>query len=343
VPPVVSINHAARVNVTFDPETNISEARITDFQVVVPERIAAEMIGFSHPLRWADPPGTLFRRLIPVTLDQTSARGFRGTRAEAEAEWEALADGKRFVFEDFQWPINDDLSASAENVIRIDRFFKQVSAPEYKLRYSYDLQRCVRTNFGVGFEPAGLDIDGGFYEALAVPVGNVGAQKNVDFARPTDRDDAPEVRPLRPLKHIRLGHLRRRDMLEIRAHSDPNALDLLVQGIPDEDGGKGPVKGRRPSQPQNISEGEFAPPDDVRYTFDALAAQLREDWGDLGQFFLVNISASKRLHFTLPENGPLELWHILTWLAPAVLFTFLNNAVSLAPHMLFRSLVKSQQ
>jgi hypothetical protein len=59
-----------------------------------------------------------------------------------------------------------------------------------------------------------------------------------------------------------------------------------------------------------------------------LAKQEREP------YFLVTISAGKQLHFTLPENGPVELWQLLTWTAPAFLFTFINLAVCLAPHIL---------
>jgi hypothetical protein len=60
----------------------------------------------------------------------------------------------------------------------------------------------------------------------------------------------------------------------------------------------------------------------------ALANQEKESYS------LVTITASKQIHFTVPENGPEEIWQLLTWTAPAFLFTFINLAVCLAPHLL---------
>jgi hypothetical protein len=70
--------------------------------------------------------------------------------------------------------------------------------------------------------------------------------------------------------------------------------------------------------------------------YDALAPlhnRLLAEWPELKPFSLLTMSARKQVHFTLPVNGPIELWYILTWMAPASLFMFLNRLCQ-APHFL---------
>jgi hypothetical protein len=293
LPPIAVVNHSARVNVTFDPDTNISEAMIKNFQVIVPETVAKMMIGLSHPLRWADPAGSLFQRSDPVDANGDDLRGDPYT---AEKEWKegAESQGGAFIYEDVVWPVNEDLSAASENIIKIRELFDR----DDHLRYKYSLERCVRSNFGIAWEPSGLDIDGGFYDGLAIPVRKIGTAA-----------EAQEI----------LGELKKRDILEMSAKWDPDVSAELYKGWVSPEGDKVELS--------TIVE-----------TVWELGLRLEKRWPTLSPFYLVNVSASKELHFTIPENGPIELWDILTWTAPAILFTFLNRAICLAPHLLIDDL-----
>jgi hypothetical protein len=59
--------------------------------------------------------------------------------------------------------------------------------------------------------------------------------------------------------------------------------------------------------------------------------ELQKMARDLGgaddPWWLVTISASKELRFTAPGNTPVDLWGTLTYLGPALVFTFVNRAV----------------
>jgi hypothetical protein len=53
-------------------------------------------------------------------------------------------------------------------------------------------------------------------------------------------------------------------------------------------------------------------------------------WGE--EPWLVTASASKRLRYSVAEKTPVALWALLTWLAPANLFVFINRAVCQPAH-----------
>jgi hypothetical protein len=300
-PPIAVVNHSAHVNVTIDPDTNITEASIDNFQVLVPQPIAAKMLELSHPLDWAETPGSMFLQSDPVDRDGKVDPTLGDTVDKARPRWEQRAAGEgAFVLENVVWPLNEDIDARSENVIAIHNFDRP---PEGNyggaetLRFDYSLERCVRSNFGIAWERSGLDVDAGRYEAEAIPVDNLFA-KELDEASP-------------------LAKLKRRDLLEMAAGYDPAAEAKLHHGW-----------GR---------DEEDVKPYEIVEVVQRLGGFLEKAWGL--PFVLLRVSASKRLHFTIPENGPMELWHILTWTAPSFLFTFLNCAVCLAPHQLIDSML----
>jgi hypothetical protein len=309
IPPVVIVNHSARVNVEFSPDTNISQASIKNFQVLVPTSIANEMICLSHPLHWAKLPGTLFKSTSPVNRKGSPDRLFEGSTGQALWEGQA-AHGGAFLFEDVVLPVNDTLTAAVENVLCISGFFQSgtssgpTAGQGAALGYDYCLERCVRSNFGVAWEPSGLDVDGGSYQGRAIPVGSLNAD-SVD----SNGDDQARVP---------LAHLRERDIQELQAQYRPEVLDDLYDG-----------------KPKDARVGWAGALDEVT----RVGEMLQDQEGT--RYSLVTISASKRLHFSVPEFSPIELWQILTWIAPAFLFTFMNLAVALAPHILLESGKKS--
>ena len=345
-PPIAVVNHSARVNVTFDPETNISEARIDNYQLIVPTFVAREMLRLSHPLRWAEPAGALFRQSLPV-----NAKGER-LALQGQSDKEKVRDWakeeRKFIYENCVWPINADLNAASENIIAFDNFFND---EDTSLSYTYRLQRSIRSNFGVAWERSGLDVDEGFFQALAVPIEEFSRHVTVE----PDNDDDPPV-PTAPLEAIPIGRLRRRDVLELQACHDHEVLSTLYGGFghsPDQpvaDPVLRTLKAREKDAavsvgtvlplelPVVVGRGEDATTrEEIVYTVEDAATRLADAWKM--DFCVVNISASKRLHYTIPENAPIELWHLLTLTAPALLFTFLNSAVCLAPHVLIKSLL----
>jgi hypothetical protein len=298
IPRIVIVNHTARVDVDFSAVTNISEASIDNFQALVPTWVADELICLAHPFHWNKLPGTLFKKTSPVESDGSAFPG-------DQASWEKLAgSSSAFLFEDVALPINDTSTAEVQNVLCISAFDPVPKTGQGSaLSYEYSLQRCVRSNFGVAFEPSGLDVDSGKYRGFAVPVKYL-APSTVDVS-------ATSANPAK----VPLGHLRLRDVKELQAQYNETALDDLYEGWAGDD---------------NVTDWDGA----VRELVD-VGNMLEAQEGIPYSF--VTVSASKRLHFTVPEFSPIELWQILTWTAPAFLFTFLNLAVALAPHIVIEA------
>jgi hypothetical protein len=59
---------------------------------------------------------------------------------------------------------------------------------------------------------------------------------------------------------------------------------------------------------------------------------LEREWTE--EPHLVTISAKKSLRYTMPKNGPREMWALLNWTAPVLLFNFLNLSICQIPHLL---------
>jgi hypothetical protein len=338
-PPIAVVNHSARVNVKFDPETNISEARINNYQLIVPTFVAREMLRLSHPLRWAEPAGALF-----LQSDAVNAKGER-LPGHADKVRDAWTKGEqKYIFENCVWPINADLNAASKNIIAFQNFFND---DDDSLSYTYRLQRSIQSNFGVAWERSGLDVDEGFYQARAVPIQDFGKRTTLE---PKIDDD--EAIPTAPLEAIPIGRLRRRDVLELQACHDHEVLSTLYGGFqhsPDPavanpalygPGARGmdAAVGTVQEPLDVIGKGEDATTrEEIVDTVQDAGTRLASAWNM--DFCVVNISASKRLHFTIPENSPIELWHLLTLTAPAFLFAFLNSAICLAPHVLIKTLI----
>jgi hypothetical protein len=344
-PPIAVVNHSARVKVTFDPETNISTARINNFQLIVPTSIARKMLRLSHPLRWAEPPGALFRQSDAVNAKGERPQALQGNSDKVMDAW--AREDKKYIYEHCVWPINSDLGAVSENIIAFDHFFNDESS----LSYTYRLERSIRSNFGVAWERSGLDVDEGFYQALAVPLGDF--SRRITLKKQSDNDNDDPV-PTEPLTEIPVGQLRRRDVLELQASYDHGVLGTLYNGFGPADAqanGNVAVRGLEDREKQAaIRTGTVLPQDEIAgagedatsraeivRTVGAAGTRLAQAWES--DFCVVNISASKRLHFTVPENAPIELWQLLTLTAPAFLFTFLNSAICLAPHVLVDTLI----
>ncbi len=308
-PPMAVVNHQARINAAFDPDTNGSSASISNFQLIAPRVVVQDLMGFAHPLHWADPPDSLFQRSDPVDEEGNPHAPAPGA-ASVEASWEAAAatEGGAHLFEDVIWPLNAGQSARVENIINISRFTREGNSEAFGLSFSYSLQSCLRSSFGIGFERAGLDLDGGAVSLRAIPVDSLTHLSKAEYGMNLGSSSAAfEV------GGIALGHLRRRDVVEMQSVTEPGLQEKLIDGT--------------------IGLDDVTPTE-VLTTLDTLGCALGSEWDEFAPYYLLDVTASKRLHFTVPENGPLEMWQVLTWTAPSLLFLFLNRAVALAPHLL---------
>ena len=306
-PPMAVVNHRAKINVEFDPDTNVSSASIDRFQLLAPRVVVEDLIRFSHPLHWSDPEDSLFQRSDPVDEDGKPHAAAHGSQS-VEESWEAAAAtaAGAHVFEDVIWPLNAEQSARVENIINISRFVRDEADEALTLSFDYSLQCSLRSSFGIGFERAGLDLDGGKVKLRAIPV---------DPLRPSFQA-ASDRRPVDSkfeMGGIPLGHLRCRDLVEMRAVTEPRLQESLFAGTIGSD---------------DVTANE------ILTTLSTLGGELTRAWSQFAPYYLLDVEASKRLHFTVPENGPIELWQALTWTAPALLFLFLNRAIALAPHLL---------
>jgi hypothetical protein len=234
-----------------------------------------------------------------------------------EEAWEcdAATDAGAHIFEDVVWPLNAELSARVENIINIARFTRNDSGDAFSLSFSYSLQCCVRSSFGIGFEPAGLDLDGGKVSLRAIPLDPILGMPSAKYVDQSSSSPADFH-----MNGIPLGHLRRRDLVEMQSVTEPGRLQNLIEGT---------------IGPDDVT------PTEVLATLGHLGCALTDEWKEFAPFYLLDIEASKQLHFTVPENGPLELWQVLTWTAPSLLFLFLNRAVTLAPHLLMLKRLES--
>jgi hypothetical protein len=171
VPRALVVNHRAHVTTDFDPDTNISEAGITGYQVLVPEDAAVAMVAAYHPLRWQANAGEIFQQTdevfapSPGKLWQIPEPVTGSVRDEVIARWKR--EPEHYLYEDVQMPWNGQAKSEIRNVLKI-RAFRDESADGYRaLAFRFALESCLESNFGIRLERGGLDIDGGRHSGEA--------------------------------------------------------------------------------------------------------------------------------------------------------------------------------
>lgn len=296
VPPIIPVRHQAHIKSELDPVTQVATVAVDDFLVLVPEKIARKFLALAHPLHWAEATGSIFQTVTAVSRSGEPLEPWSDPE-HVQQHWEAAAQDEAFLFERVDWPINDAVAASAENIISIRGFSRSdaYAPPGLRLAYRYQLERSIRSNLGVTWEPAGLSVDQGCLKVEVFDLKDLPADIQMD----------------------------RRDVLELMAqvNPDPDASARLCERL---------FTGRLD---------DAATPDRFAAITDA-GLRIDEQWQDVaGPVRLMRMSATKGMHFTLPENGPVEMWQLSIALAPQMLFNFMNLAICLAPRILMDELI----
>lgn len=352
--PVEVLNHGARISSDFDPRTNICEAKIDDFQLLLPQDKARKAIERSHPLNW--------KASAPLMFEDVSAiepGSYKGDRFDLQAgpvalrEWTLNDRSKVLLYELARFPWNEEVSSRVENILLIRELANvlvpttallgelprvsqkqrdasgvmarirranvgRLATPERRrtvlneapwshddarvLTYRYSLEACLGSSYGVNWEQySGLDLDDGLFSGSAVHYRKI-SEELVGHLTPAD---------LNHLMGALMSHYGRRGELPRPAAA---AITILA---------------RLAGNPSRMTASRTAS------AIRRVAAHLKTLWNGQDPW-LLTISASKRLRYTFPRNTPASLWQTLTWLTPAVLFTFINRSVCQLPQALFR-------
>jgi hypothetical protein len=271
----VVVRHSATVKTSFDPDTYASSAKIENYQVLLPRELAIKLVRRSHPLSWHDAAPKLFLDSLPAVLAKNE---WRPAPEKSHAEWEKEARvAAAYLYERVALAISSDASSEIVNAIRITGFRNGEDPHHCRLKFRYDLQSCLESNFAIVREPGGLDLDGGITDSRAC------------------HPDAIEIADLKGMTE--------RDRVQLDLA--PTARQMVDSDAPD-------------SPPLGDEE------------LKKVVKELQDMASHLGgndPWWLVTINASKRLRFTAPGNTPVDVWGTLTFLGPALVFTFINRAV----------------
>jgi hypothetical protein len=289
-PEILVVNRSAQIISDFDPGgTNISSAKIENYQVLLPRQRALEVLERSHPLNWHDAAPDIFESVGPAT--RTAQRRWVADPEPDPIAWEKNAQekGQGIIYEVAVWPWSESVTLRVENAIKIDKFKNDLAGEgglEKHLSYEYSLESCVRSDYGVITEDlSGLDIDEGTFDGKAAAV-----------------DSLPDSH----VSHLTVADLR--DLVESQGLRTVVPEDL-----------KDDVKQKETDRRVGVAKAI------VREMSQQTATE--DPW-------LLTITASKRLRYTVPQYAPVELWATLTWVAPALLFVFLNRAVCQIPQFI---------
>ena len=161
--------HAA-IDIGFDPDTFVSSTRVTGLEVVIPFSQLGTLFSRADPRNWAQPDSEVFRRSEPGVWTRD---GWQGGRP-----WPKPDRGQ--LYEIALAQINPSIAFEIHNILDISGFRNDLAGPdgaaasaagELRLQYEYALQQNLGSKLGFIWEPEGIDIDNGWYEAIARPEG----------------------------------------------------------------------------------------------------------------------------------------------------------------------------
>ena len=292
---IVRHSDSAHVIPSFDPDTNIAGAEIKRFQVLVPEEVARRTLALAYPLRWHDAIPALFKESVGV-IAQTRSNDDRHP-GFAEVEF----DGS--------------------NARAFEQAWLRAPAPR---RGAPRSGKGPRGKIGRLYE----DVVWPWNEEITTEIRNILQISHLDN-RPHDK-----VHPVMSFKYAL------EDCIEsdLGVGREPGGLDV--------DDGYYNGEARHFSEVTSEDLGDLTARDAAHWNagrikhvhkFAALPAfhdwvkKLQKEWGR--DPWLLTVSAKKQLRFTAPGETPLELWAALTWMAPALVFSFINRAVCQPAHL----------
>jgi hypothetical protein len=151
------------VQIHFDSETLVSRAWVQGVKVQLDSEQLKQLAFAADPRNWKRAAPDFFRNSDPVR------RGRNGQWEPDDAPW-GKAGG--FIYEVVHWTVNEYVDGEARNILRIYDFrndFADGSLPadRAELSFKYALAETENVKLFAGWEPGGLDVDGGYYTLAA--------------------------------------------------------------------------------------------------------------------------------------------------------------------------------
>lgn len=314
-PAVIPLRHAAHVITEFDPDRCVSKAHITNYQILTRESVVAKTVRSFHPLFWHeaapvtflqsdmilpppggaawDPPADPTSKAVREQQRQALLTPAGNAPGAGQLAFKNATPETFYLYERVAWPWSPLVTSEIDNALVISKF-RNVETDTFKgLAYNFSLASCLASTLDLATEVGGLDIDDGAFEFEARPLDS--------FLGKTD--DGPARK------------------LELTDRDLAHAFDLV--GISKGAYNISDLKAQHKYPP--------APPQQVKEALREAGRSLKGSAND--PVWVAKISSSKRLRFTAPGDTSPELWATLTWIAPALLFTFMNRAVCQGAHV----------
>jgi len=355
--PMVVLNHGARIQADFDPEKNISEAKIDDFQLLLPQEEARKALERCHPLTWRVTAPDMFQE-VAAAAPTKRARRFEPVTGDPFRFWGGSGTDEVFLYERAVMPWNEEVSPSVENILSI-RAFANVLVPTEEIAAHFKrggsrahnpgstvvdrIRKAVQPSIGEHphalrsalrrapwskEETRVLAYRYSLAQCLRSSYG-IGSEENGGL----DIDDgifSGSAVHYSKLSADLVGNLTRDDLNHLRGalqlhYRRPNGEleDAAKRAIGYLDGAE-----KAAQDPAKAQE-------DLGKLIGNVAEQLKILWNGEDPW-LLTISSKKRLRYTFPRNAPANLWQLLTWITPAFLFTFINRSVCQLPHVLMQ-------
>lgn len=223
LPRAVTINHGARIDSDFDPDSNVSRAAIANHQMFVRgEALARTVITMAHPLRWVEAASPMFERSDPAIYRPGRAGGWNAPRLDTADRERAIGDwreaGEGFVYENVGWAWNEYFGSKAENIIRIKNLIDREDG--HRLEFDYTLEKCLITNFGIAWERGGLDIDTGTYQGRVKAVSELTEDDIPGNAAPGYPDEKVAADTLEAERRLSAPELKAQRLQALRRRGD---------------------------------------------------------------------------------------------------------------------------
>ncbi len=180
---VTVVNHG-RWTIDFDPDRRVTSVTISDYEFETSPANVEIVVRRANPQNWADSPAGFFVKSEP---------GAWSSRRWTPGPWKS---GGGDLLEETSWQWNEQMTAQMYNILRISDLAQTPGA----ISYNYNLNECIRSDFGFGWQRGGMDVDNGYYTLTSTRSAGrrsrvqVAARKAVRYA--ASADALPELASL---------------------------------------------------------------------------------------------------------------------------------------------------